>query len=58
MLSKWQVKKLNFQRLKYLLNSDKKKEVCGTFYRTTAGSGEKRKTSAEKISEKLERTSK
>ena len=32
MLSKWQVKKLNFQRLRYLLNSDKKKKVCGTFF--------------------------
>ena len=58
MLSKWQIKKLNFQRLRYLLNSDKQKKVCGIFYRTTAESGEKRKTSAEKISEKLERTSK
>ena len=43
MLLKWQVKKLGFQRLRYLLNSDMKKEVFGTFYRTTKRSGKKRK---------------
>ena len=43
MLLKWQVKKLGFQRLRDLLNSDMKKEVFGTFYRTTIRSGKKRK---------------
>ena len=43
MLLKWQVKKLGFQRLRDLLNSDMKKEVFGTFYRTTKRSGKKRK---------------
>ena len=43
MLLKWQVKKLGFQRLRDLLNSDMKKKVSGTFYRTTIRSGKKRK---------------
>ena len=41
MLSKWQVKKLGFQRLRDLLNSGMKKKVFGTFYRTTIRSGKK-----------------
>ena len=43
MLLKWQVKKLGFQRLKDLSKSDMKKEVFGTFFRTTIRSGKKRK---------------
>ena len=43
MLLKWQVKKLGFQRLRDLLNSDMKKRVFGTFYRATIRSGKKRK---------------
>ena len=43
MLLKWQVKKLGFQRLKDLSKSDMKKEVFGTFFRTTVRSGKKRK---------------
>ena len=43
MLLKWQMKKLDFQRLGDLLNSGMKKEVFGNFYRTTIRSGKKRK---------------
>ena len=57
MLLKWQVKKLGFQRLRDFLNSDMKKEVFGTFYRTAITSGKKRKKVLE-ISEKLEMTRK
>ena len=49
MLLKWQVKKLDRQRLRDLLNSDIKKEVLGTFYPTTIRSGNKRKKCWENI---------
>ena len=52
MLLKWQVKKLGFQRLRDLLNSDMKKRVFGTFYRARKGK------SVGRISEKLEMASK
>ena len=57
MLLKWQVKKLGFQRLRDLLNSNMKKEVFGTFYWTTKRSGKKRKKSVGRILEKLTMTS-
>ena len=44
MLLKWQVKKLDFHRLRDLLNSGMKKKVFGIFYRTSIRSGMKRKT--------------
>ena len=43
MILKWQVKKLGFQKLRDLLNSDMKKKVFGTFCRTTIIPGKKRK---------------
>ena len=43
MLLKWQVKKLDFQRLRDLFNSGMKKKVFGTFCRTTVISDKKRK---------------
>ena len=43
MLLKWQLKKLGFQRVRDLLNSDMKKEVFEVFFRTAIRSGKKRK---------------
>ena len=43
MLLKLPLKKLGFQRLRDLMNSGTRKEVFGTFYRTTTRSDKKRK---------------
>ena len=52
MLLKWQVKKLGFQRLRDLLNSDMKKKFFGTFYRTR----QEKEESVGRMSEKLKMT--
>ena len=51
MLLKSQVKKLGFQRLRDLLNPGMKKNVFGTFYRTTITPGKKRKKVLEECRE-------